>query len=161
MPGESIEIYTDGSCHTQYRVGAWVAIILAGMEKKLLSEIVKDTTHNRMELLAVIKAIEYVKAHYPGIRILKVYTDSQYVTGLTTRKEKLLSTDFITTKGAALQNADLIKAFFKISSSTVEVIKVKAHQKNDDMVNYNREADMLARKLLRNAVEEISPTWML
>ena len=57
------EIYTDGSCHTQHKIGTWVAIILMDTEKKILSGTVKDTTHNRMELMAVVKAIEYIKIH--------------------------------------------------------------------------------------------------
>ena len=157
MPEEPAEIYTDGSCHTQYRIGTWVAIMLIGKEKKILSEIITGTTHNRMELMAVLKGIEYVKAHCQNITTIKIYTDSQYVTGLPARKEKLLSTDFITGKGSALQNADLIKIFFEtLSVLTVEFIKIKAHQKKDGTINYNREADMLCRKLLRNAVEECS-----
>jgi ribonuclease HI len=55
-----------------------------------------------------------------------------------------------------MQNADLVKGFFEtLQVLTIEFIKIKAHQKKTDVINYNREADMLSRKLLRNAVEEI------
>ena len=150
------EIYTDGSCHTQHRIGTWVAIILLGTERKILSGTVKDTTHNRMELMAVVKAIEYIKIHLANTTSVKVYTDSQYVTGLPVRKEKLVKADFTSGKGNPLQNADLVKTFLEsISNLSIEFVKIKAHQKSTDVVNYNREADMLSRKLLRTAVDEI------
>jgi ribonuclease HI len=156
MTGESIEIYTDGSCHAQHKIGAWVAILFSGKEKKILSGLEKNTTNNRMELTAVIKATQHAIAHYKNVSV-KVYTDSQYVTVLPGRKEKLVSTDFITGKGTVLQNADLIKIFFTaISVLNIEFMKIKAHQKKDDTINYNREADMLSRKLLRAAVEDLA-----
>lgn len=156
MSEELIEVYTDGSCHTQRRIGAWVAIVFAGTKKRVLSGIVKDTTHNRMELLAVIKAIQYVKKHYENISTIRVCTDSQYVTGLPERKEKIELAGFITGKGNTLQNADLVKTFFEtLSTLSIEFIKIKAHQRKSEIVNFNREADMLSRKLLRNAVDEI------
>ena len=151
------EIYTDGSCHTQQKIGTWVAIILVDTGKKILSGTAKDTSHNRMELTAVTEAIDYIKNHYGNTISIKVYTDSQYVKGLPVRKEKLVKEDFTSGKGNPLQNADLVKTFFKtISKLSVELVKIKAHQKSTDVVNYNREADMLSRKLLRNAVDEIS-----
>ena len=150
------EIYTDGSCHTQHKIGTWVAIVFTGTNKTILSGTVKVTTHNRMELMAVLKAVEYIKIHLVNITTIKVYTDSQYVAGLPVRKEKLAKADFSSGKGNALQNADLVKTFFEtISKLSIEFIKIKAHQKSTDIVNYNREADMLSRKLLRTAVEEI------
>jgi len=157
MQDGSAEIYTDGSCHTQHKIGTWVAIILTGTERKVLSGTVKGTTHNRMELMAVVKAVEYIKIHFANITPVKVYTDSQYVTGLPVRKEKLAEADFTSGKGNLLQNADLVKTFFEtISKLAIEFIKIKAHQKSTGVVNYNREADILSRKLLRNAVDAIS-----
>lgn len=151
------EIYTDGSCHTKYKIGTWVAILLVDTGKEILSGTAKNTTHNRMELKAVIEAIEYIKNHYSNTITIKVYTDSQYVTGLPVRKEKLLKDDFTTGKGNPLQNADLVKTFFEtISKLSVELVKIKAHQKKTYVVNYNREADMLSRKLLRAAVDDIN-----
>ena len=152
MREELAEIYTDGSCHTQNRIGAWVAIIFTATGKKALAETVADTTHNRMELLAVIKGIEYIKRNYPGITTIKLFSDSQYVVGLPARKEKLSAAGFSTKKGKSLQNADLVKELFgQLSQLPVEFIKVKAHQKQDATLNYNIEADKLSRKMVREA----------
>ena len=68
---EQVVIYTDGSCHSQSRAGAWVAILLMGMDKIVLSGQEADTTHNRMELVAVINALTYLKTSHSGIRKLR------------------------------------------------------------------------------------------
>jgi len=80
-----IEIYTDGSCHTNYNIGAWAAVLLFGNDKILLKGEARQTTHNRMELTAVIKAIEFSDENY-NINHLVVYTDSQYVSKIPERK---------------------------------------------------------------------------
>ena len=152
MPGQLTEIYTDGSCHTQNTIGAWVAIVFTTTGKKVLAETVDNTTHNRMELLAVIKGMEYIKNNYPGITTIKLFSDSQYVVGLPGRKEKLSAAGFSTKKGNDVQNADLVKELFEhLSTLPVEFIKVKAHQKQGTTFNYNIEADKLSRKMVRDA----------
>ena len=155
MEKQNVEIYTDGSCHTQHCIGTWVAIIFNGKKKQVLSGKMKDTTHNQMELIAVINAIEYVKLHYGNASSVRVYTDSQYVIMIPERKKKMELAGFTTKKGSAVQNADLVKKLLDLFSSVhVEVIKIIAHQKKTDTNNYNREADMLSRKLLRKVIQE-------
>jgi ribonuclease HI len=156
MPGQLTEIYTDGSCHTQKRIGAWVAIVLTGTEKKILSGIVENTTHNRMELLAVIKALEFVKNTHPGNHPITVFSDSQYVIKLSDREEKLLSRNFQSSKGIGIQNADLVTQLLALFSTLpVELIKVKAHLRKTGTENYNIEADKLSRKMVREASNKI------
>ena len=147
----SVEIYTDGSCHTQQCVGAWVSILLVNGEKIVLSGTEKDTTHNRMELKAVIKALEFAKKHYKNNSTLTVVSDSQYVVGLNGRKDKLTAQGFNSKSGKEMTNADLVKEFFKLSDK-VNFVKIKAHQKKTAEVNYNIEADVLVRKLMREIV---------
>lgn len=150
-----IEIYTDGSCHTQHRVGAWAAIVLTHTAKKVLSGIVFDTTHNRMELTAVIKAIDYAVTNYSNRADIKICTDSQYIIDLPDRQEKLITADFITKKKIELQNTDLIKQLLSYTSTyKIEFIKIKAHQKKMGANNYNVEVDLLSRKIMRNTVRE-------
>lgn len=147
-PAGIIEIYTDGSCNTQTKVGAWAAIIFNGNQKIVISGTELNTTHNRMELLAVIGAVEYAAKHAPGNSI-SIYTDSQYVTRLSERKEKLYKSNFITKKGTILNNTDLLQQLIRyIENYSIAFYKVKAHQKKSD-INFNREADMICRKLMR------------
>ncbi len=151
----SVAIYTDGSCHTQYKVGAWVAILLINGEKEqqMLSGTVLNTTHNRMELTAVIKALEYLKENFRDVTMLMIYSDSQYVVGLPAREEKMAGNRFTGKKGKELPNADLVKELLSYSRLfIVEFVKVKAHQKKKDVLNYNIDADLLSRKLVRAAI---------
>lgn len=148
-------IYTDGSCHTQSLTGAWVAILFIENERKQLSGLEINTTHNRMELMAVIKAIEFLRDHYTEIANITIYTDSQYVTALKNREERLTAFGFASRKGRALQNSDLIKKLLELFESyTIETTKVKAHQKINDLNKYNIEADRLSRKMVREAVKK-------
>ncbi|KAA2238405.1 ribonuclease HI [Chitinophaga agrisoli] len=148
----SAELYTDGSCNTQNGLGAWVAILLSGGEKTILSGTTPDTTHNRMELYAVIAGIRHAEKAFTSIRI---FSDSQYVTGLMARKEKLTAAGFITSKGTELRNADLVRELYALSTQIeLTFIKVKAHQKQGPARNFNIEADKLVRKIMRDTCME-------
>ena len=70
-----IEIYTDGSCLTNPGNGGWAAIINDDGKIKKISGSEKDTTNNRMELLAPINALKKMDASLE----INIYTDSQYV----------------------------------------------------------------------------------
>ncbi len=157
-----IEIYTDGSCHTNFKIGAWAAILLFANEKVVLKGVVQNTTHNRMELLAVIKSIEFVDEKYDKASLV-IYTDSQYVFRISERKEKLKKKQFLTKKGTPIQNSDLVKTLIiQIETHKIEFIKVKAHQKPENgpfnasvksCVNYNCEVDKLARAMVREYIK--------
>ncbi len=151
-----VEIYTDGSCHTQKCVGAWASVILVDAQKIILSGKEENTTHNRMEILAVINSINYVLQHFPTIRELKVVSDSQYVIGLVSRQSKFLTSDYTTKAGNDIRNIDLVKELLLLLSTIkVEFVKIKAHQKATAVINYNIEVDKLSRQLVREAVKQM------
>ena len=106
-----------------------------------------------MELTAVIEALVFVRKNYPAIKSIKIYSDSQYVIGLPGRKKKLALLDYSTKKGTPIPNKDLVANLLdQLNFFSVEWIKIKAHQKTGTLVNFNREADKLSRKLVREAV---------
>ena len=70
-----IEIYTDGACRGNPGPGGWAALLLLGEHEREISGAEPHTTNNRMELTAVIRALE---AHKRPVRA-RVYTDSEYV----------------------------------------------------------------------------------
>ena len=81
----SITIYTDGSCLNNPGPGGWGAVLLRGDEEPLhLSGHEAQTTNNRMELTAAIKALEAASAGAP----LSLYTDSEYLVNTMTRNWK-------------------------------------------------------------------------
>lgn len=70
-----IEIYTDGACRGNPGPGGWAALLQNGEHEKELSGAETLTTNNRMELTAVIRALESLKKPVAA----RLYTDSQYV----------------------------------------------------------------------------------
>jgi ribonuclease HI len=70
-----VEIYTDGACRGNPGPGGWAAILSMGSREKEISGAENPTTNNRMELQAVIAALQALKRPVE----VKVYTDSQYV----------------------------------------------------------------------------------
>ena len=158
MTRQVIEIYTDGSCNTQYNIGAWVAILLFADNQILLKGEAQNTTNNRMELMAVIKAIEFANENYKNSSLI-IYTDSQYVSRIPERMGKLAKNNFITKKGIELQNSDLLRILIhQINSHTIEFVKVKAHQHSNitslnNSINYNSEVDKIARQIVRETVK--------
>jgi ribonuclease HI len=153
-PNSTIQVYTDGSCNTKKRIGAWASIILVENEEIVLSGKEFDTTNNRMELLAVIKSVNYIIKNYKFDKI-EVFSDSQYVVNITNRKEKLTGNEFITKKGNVLNNSDLLKELILLQENyNIEFVKVKAHQKQVNITNYNIFVDKLSRKIVRNYLTE-------
>jgi len=61
MQTENIEIYTDGSCIGNPGPGGWGAIIFIDDKKVEVKGGEKDTTNNRMEMMAIIKALEWLR----------------------------------------------------------------------------------------------------
>lgn len=150
-----ITIYTDGSCHTQLKIGAWAAVILIANDKKILTGTVINTTHQRMELTAVIEALSYVQHHFAGVININLVTDSQYVIGLPERRQKLQAASFITKQGQAIQNADLVQQLYKLSESfNIDFVKIQAHLKKTSDINYNIEVDKLCRKMVREQASQ-------
>jgi len=152
LNSKPIEIYTDGSCHTQKRSGAWASILLIDNEEIVLKGEETNTTHNCMELLAVIHAIAFVEEKQITVPLV-VYTDSQYVSHIHERKEKLKNNKFCTNKGTPIQNADLVQTLIQqVESHSIGFIKVKAHQRTGTIFSiYNSKVDKLCRRMVRES----------
>ena len=135
-----ITIYTDGSCLTNPGNGGWAAIINENNQIKKISGNEKNTTNNRMELLAPIKALQGIKT---GSKI-KVYTDSQYVkNGITEWINIWLTNNWKTSKKEDVKNKDLWIELYNLTKSfNIEWIWVKAHDGN----SLNEEVDLLAKR---------------
>lgn len=151
-----IDIYTDGSCENTYKAGSWASVIRLNGEMITLNGLELNTTHNRMELIALIKSIEHIKNEIDKNSEINVYSDSQYLIHLIERKEKLRSASFKTKKGKSVQNEDLVKKLYLISDTyNIKYIKVKAHQKKNESENLNRVVDIESRRVLRRYIKNI------
>ncbi|HIJ64379.1 MAG TPA: ribonuclease HI [Candidatus Hydrogenedentes bacterium] len=79
--GERVTIYTDGGCDPNPGVGGWAAVLLCKGKCKELSGNERQTTNNRMEMTAAIKALEALKRPC----MVELHTDSEYLQkGITT-----------------------------------------------------------------------------
>ena len=134
-----IKIYTDGSCLKNPGDGGWAAIIIKDDESKEISGSERDTTNNRMELLAPINALKEMKRDEQ----IEIYTDSQYVKlGITEWINKWVLNNWKTSKKEDVKNKDLwMELDNLIKDHEIEWKWVKGHSGN----LYNEEVDEIAR----------------
>jgi len=135
-----IEIYTDGSCLTNPGNGGWAAIINKDGEITKISGSEKNTTNNRMELIAPINALKDMEDNSQ----IKLYTDSQYVKlGITEWINKWVTNNWKTSNKENVKNKDLWILLYDLNKSlNVKWNWVKAHAGNP----MNEEVDLLAKQ---------------
>ena len=135
-----IKIYTDGSCLNNPGNGGWAAIISINDEVRRISGSVKDTTNNKMELMAPIKALQEIKEQQP----IEIYTDSQYVKlGITDWIHKWIKNNWLTSKKEAVKNKELWMELYKLNKfHEIKWVWIKAHSG----IALNEEADLLAKQ---------------
>jgi ribonuclease HI len=135
-----ITIYTDGSCLNNPGKGGWAAIININSNVKKISGSVKDTTNNKMELMAPIKALQEIKEKQP----IEIYTDSQYVRmGITDWVHKWIKNNWQTSKKEPVKNKELWIQLYDLNKyHEIKWIWVKAHAGNI----LNEEVDLLAKQ---------------
>ena len=135
-----IKIYTDGSCMSNPGNGGWAAIINMNGEIKKISGNEKNTTNNRMELMAPINALKNINSKDP----IEIFTDSKYVkNGITEWINTWVLNNWKTSKKENVKNKDLWLELHKLNQSlNVKWNWVKAHA-GDPL---NEEVDMMSKK---------------
>ena len=135
-----IKIYTDGSCLNNPGNGGWAAIINHNGNVVKISGSEKETTNNKMELMAPIKALQKIDKDEK----IEIYTDYKYVKlGITEWIHKWKKNNWQTSKKEPVKNKDLwIQLYDLTSSFEISWIWVKAHAGN----TLNEEVDLLAKK---------------
>jgi ribonuclease HI len=99
-----VEIYTDGACRGNPGPGGWAATLEFGEHFRELSGADAQTTNNRMELTAVIRALEALNRPVKA----RVYTDSEYVRrGITEWVKAWKARDWRTADRKPVKNRDL------------------------------------------------------
>ena len=138
------KIYTDGACSGNPGPGGWAAIILANDQvEDMMSGNEKNTTNNKMELLAPIKAIQKFKKKSE----ISIFTDSTYVKeGITVWIKKWEKNGWKTSSKKPVKNIELWKKLKNLSSKhSIKWIWVKAHAQN----KYNNIVDELAQGAIK------------
>lgn len=130
-----IEIYTDGAARGNPGRGGYGAVLKFNEHRKELSEGFRMTTNNRMELLAVIKALEALTK--PDLDIT-IYSDSKYVIDSV---EKKWVFGWVKKNFKGKKNADLWMQFLDLYKlHNISFIWVKGHAGNPE----NERCDELA-----------------
>jgi ribonuclease HI len=133
-----IRLYTDGACSGNPGPGGWGALLISGTTRKEIHGGEPATTNNRMELTAVIKALEALKrpAH------IDLYTDSKYVRdGITGWIGKWKQNGWKTSARKPVKNVDLWTKLDELSSKhQIAWHWVKGHSGHPE----NDRADALA-----------------
>jgi ribonuclease HI len=125
MTQPKITIYTDGAARGNPGPGGYGIVLLSGNLRKELSAGYRHTTNNRMELLAVIVALETLKI--PGSDVT-IYTDSKYVADAVTKGWVF---DWVKKRFKGKKNQDLWMRFLEIySKHQIKFIWVKGHADN-------------------------------
>ena len=140
----SIRVFTDGACRGNPGPGGWGALIIDDKEEFSLWGGEKDTTNNRMELLASIMALKKIKTSSEII----IYTDSIYVkNGITEWIVKWKDNGWKNSSKKHVKNKDLwIKLDNLCQKNKITWKWVKGHSTN----KYNNLADELATQAIKN-----------
>ena len=124
-----LKIYTDGACSGNPGKGGWAAIILdSGIIQSQISGSEKNTTNNRMELMAPIMALKKIRRESE----ITIFTDSKYVKdGITEWIKKWKLNNWKNSNKKSVKNKDLwIKLDTSCQKHKVKWKWVKAHAGN-------------------------------
>lgn len=150
-------LFTDGSVNVQSKIGCGACLFVAENELSStdLYSYVKvkrfdNTSSTKLELQTLLWALSEIEANYQKVII---YTDSQNITQLLERRQRLEQNEFRSKKGVLLNNHELYKEFYRlVDSLDCEIIKVQGHQPTKNKNEIERVfalVDKASRKALR------------
>ena len=140
-----ITIYTDGACSGNPGPGGWGAVLLFKDQQKEIRGGEQDTTNQRMELQAVIGALNALKVTDWDIT---VYSDSAYVVNAFQQKwlDNWQKNGWRNSKKEPVANQDLWQQLLLLTGKNrVKILKVKGHAGD----KYNERCDELARQAIK------------
>lgn len=135
-----VDVYTDGACSGNPGPGGWAAVLTYGTTEKEISGGEKQTTNQRMEMMAVYQALHHLKEPCSVV----IYSDSAYVVNCFKQKWYVSwrKNGWKNSKGDAVQNRDLWEMLLgEVERHQVKFDKVKGHAG----VEMNERCDELAR----------------
>tara|TARA_B100001057_G_scaffold491616_1_gene582265 strand:- start:4230 stop:4667 length:438 start_codon:yes stop_codon:yes gene_type:complete len=137
---EIVSIFTDGACRGNPGLGGWGALIIKNNEEYSLWGGERNTTNNKMEMTAAIKALEY----FEQSTTLKITTDSNYVKdGIEKWISNWKKNDWKTSARKPVKNKELwVKLDYLNDFHDISWNWVKGHSGHRE----NEIADLLANK---------------
>ena len=142
-----IEIYTDGACKGNPGMGGWGALLECDGHRRELFGGEKRTTNNRMELLAVIRALEALNKPSD----VRIHPDSQYVQkGISEWIHAWKKRNWLTADRKPVKNDDLWRELDLLAQRhRIEWLWVRGHAGHDG----NEYADKLANQGVRTVLK--------
>jgi len=142
---KKVTIYTDGACSGNPGAGGFAAILIYNGVEKVVSGGEKETTNNKMELMAVISGLNSLKEACE----VDVYSDSQYVVDAFNKGwvDSWQKNGWRNSSKDDVKNVELWKMLLDLTKThKVNFIKVKGHSDNE----YNNRCDKIAREEYKN-----------
>ncbi len=134
-----VTIYTDGACSGNPGPGGWGAVLMWQGEERTLQGGEKETTNNRMEMMAAIKALQALKRPCQ----VALYSDSAYLINAFSQGwlVKWQKNGWLTSKKEPVENQDLWRQLLELAQThEISWHKVKGHSDNP----YNNRCDAMA-----------------
>tara|TARA_Y200000002_G_scaffold17414_1_gene13573 strand:- start:4 stop:447 length:444 start_codon:yes stop_codon:yes gene_type:complete len=142
-----IKVYTDGSCLGNPGNGGWAFVVINEKDISYRAGFERNTTNNQMELMAAIKAIEFLDKYND----INLNTDSNYVRqGITNWILNWKRNNWKTSTKKAVKNRELWERLDKLNvSKNIIWSWVKAHNVDE----FNNQVDQLARQAAETLTE--------
>lgn len=161
-----VHVFTDGSVNTKTGIGYGAYFFVCGMclpnDLSVVSVQTKrfgETSSTKLELETLLWALDEVSSQFMVEDVdIVIYTDSQNIIGLPSRRERLERQSYMSSKGKRLKNYQLYQAFYRVTSRyECQLIKVKGHQPKMQMNNTAKLfglVDQASRRALRHEYEK-------
>lgn len=136
---KNVTIYTDGACSGNPGPGGYAAILMYNGIEKEISGGEANTTNNKMEILAVLRALEMLKEPCN----VTIYSDSAYVVNAIEKGwlNSWKNNNWIKSDKKKVKNIELWEEMLKLlDMHDIKFVKVKGHSDNE----YNNRCDKLA-----------------
>ena len=142
-----IKVYTDGSCLGNPGNGGWAFVVINEKDISFRAGYERNTTNNQMELMAAIKAIEFLDKYND----INLNTDSNYVRqGITNWILNWKGNNWKTSTKKAVKNKELWERLDKLNlDKNISWSWVKAHNVDE----FNNQVDQLARQAAETLTE--------
>lgn len=145
-----VRIFVDGACSENPGPGGWAAVFNTDKECKILKGHEKNTTNNRMELMAVVKSMEKVCRNGTRKNNYEIFSDSAYVVNSINNGwiRVWKNNGWKTTRNEDIKNKDLWRRYLRAREELntyniiLEITKVKGHSGN----TFNEYVDKLAKE---------------
>lgn len=141
---KEVKLYTDGACSGNPGPGGYGAVLIYNGVEKEISGAEKETTNNKMEIMAVVKGLELLKESCN----VTVYSDSAYVVNSINNGwvYSWKKNNWIKGDKQKAKNIDLWETLLTlINMHDVKFVKVKGHSDNE----YNNKCDKLATTAIK------------